>query len=498
VALAMRLFIVLRGGEYYWADELRYEAARKAATALSEGKPDAAARTLFSTSGHIGFRWMAMVPALAERVILRGKVFDARICSGFFALFGVVNLFLVWRISRRLSTSEWEPLLALVFAACSNALFFHARHCFPYDASLTFFLTAVYVSIGPVRRWQPLLVGLCCGWAYLTYNGYWSLALVVLALDLAWRREKWLERIRRAAQALVGFVAPISLMFGAAGLAGYNLIADSLAFSKTVNQGDFGVGWRFPVDYLRVTDGVLWLILGAIIFIGVVLSVVRRESPPWMRWVAVVAALYAIWILFCDVIPKFVLYGRTVRAAVPFLALAAAGAFVLVRRNTGRVGGVLLVGATGAACIGGFAMMLPPLRQTFPRDFQKDAQRLTAEVRRQKPDAILRTLYAEYLSSPDFPEEPPPHRELLRRPHPHQYLPYLYEGYTREQRPLYHGRDIAMRVIELDTTRGLHVFRRAGSSQWLAPYPGPLSCFCSAATKQFRPNGIAPRGRRSP
>src|SRR5207247_224391 len=108
----------------------------------------------------------------------------------------------------------------------------------------------------------------------------------------------------------------VGLMFGAAGLAGYNLIADSLAFSKTVNQGDFGVGWRFPVDYLWVTDGVLWLILGAIILIGVVLSVTRREYSPWLRWLAVVMALYAIWVLFCDVIPKFVLYGRTVRAAV--------------------------------------------------------------------------------------------------------------------------------------------------------------------------------------
>ena len=45
-ALASRLFIVLRGGEYYWADEQRYEAARKASTALFEGNLDAATRAI--------------------------------------------------------------------------------------------------------------------------------------------------------------------------------------------------------------------------------------------------------------------------------------------------------------------------------------------------------------------------------------------------------------------------------------------------------------------
>ena len=31
--------------------------------------------------------------------------------------------------------------------------------------------------------------------------------------------------------------------------------------------------------------------------------------------------------------------------------------------------------------------------------------------------------------------DPGYHQEWLRRPHPHQYPPYLYEGYTRAQRP---------------------------------------------------------------
>src|SRR5690349_20134848 len=125
-----------------------------------------------------------------------------------------------------------------------------------------------------------------------------------------------------------------------------------------------------------------------------------------------VVALYVIWTFFCDVVPKFVLYGRTVRAAIAFLALAAAGAFELIRRSTTRRMSALLAGAAGVACVGGVAMMIPRLRQTFPRIFQKMAQRLTAEVHQREPGAVLRTMFAEYLSSPDFPEEPPPHREL--------------------------------------------------------------------------------------
>ncbi len=476
VSLVLRLCIVARGGDYYWADELRYESSRKVCAALAIGDLGAATTAMFSTSGHIGFRWLALVPAAAERAVYGSRPPHARICSGFFALFGVVNLVLVWWIARRVSGDEWEAGLALALAACSNALFFHARHCFPYDASLTFFLWAVYLSAGPARPRQSFAVGLGCGLGYLIYNGYWSVGAVVLILDVVWRRAAWLSRLRRTALGAIGVAAPIAIVFAAARLAGFDLVADSLAFADTVNQGDFGEGWRFPFEYLAITDGGLALGLALFVVAGLIGSGVQRTFAPWLRWVATLLLLYAIWVSFCDVVPKFVLYGRTVRAAVPFLALAAAGGLNLLRQSMRPAWHSALLVPVAAACAAGGCMLITPLRQVFPSRFLELTRPILADLLQRDPNAVVQVLNADYIRSTNFPE-PPPHRELLRRAHPHQYRPYLYEGYTRAQRPIYLGPDIAMRLVQLDTSRGLHLLQRSPVARPLAPYPGPLALF---------------------
>lgn len=472
-SLALRLVIVVRGGSYYWADEKRYEPARAAVAAVLRGDLSTAAGELLSTSGHIGFRWLALIPAAAERLVT-GEARDPRWCSGFFALFSVANLLLVWCIARRVAPTEREAALALAIAACSNALFFYSRHCFPYDASLTFLLFAVYLSVGPSTKATSWLVGACGGIGYLVYNGYWSVGAVVLAFHVLDGRASIGQRLRRGVLAGGGLLLPIVAAFGVARLAGHDLVADSVLFAGTVNQGDFGEGWRFVGEYLWVADGPLWIVMGALILAGLARCVARGEAAHWLRWVALVAALGALWIVFCDLVPKFVLYGRTVRAAVPFLALAAAGAIEQLRRSAPRPAALLVSGAALAACAGGLAMMAAPLRQVFPREFRRMAERVSTELRQRDPAAVLETRFAEYRAGPEPPAPPPPHRELLRRPHPHQYRPYLYEGYTRAQRPFYHAADIAMRLIQLDPRRGLHLLKRAAPPDSLAPFSGPL------------------------
>ena len=475
VALVLRLYIVAQGGSYFWTDEKRYNASREAIHALVAGDLPTAAHHLLSSSDHIGFRWLALIPAAVEYGMFGREPPHAKICAGFLALFSVANLWLVWRIARRCSTRPGEPELALAFAASSNALFFFARHCFPYDASLACFLAAALVSVGPPRRAQAFVAGLLCGWGYLIYNGYWSVGAVLLILDVLGRRESLPARARRAALAFVGLLAPIALVFGVAGLCGYNLVGHARAFADTVNQGDFGEGGRFLVEYLWISDGVLGLGLAACALAGAVAAGLQRQAPPWLRWLATAVLLAAAWIFFCDVVEKFVLYGRTVRALIPFLALAAAGAVVFFWQRAGGVLRPVIVAGVAALCLGGVSRMAAPLRQMFPAEFQPLARDAMAKARARDPQAVLETRFGHYLFGPEFPEEPRPHRELLRRTHPQHYLPYLHEGYTRAQRPLYMGHDTAMRVIQLDTTRGQHLLRRSPVARHFAPYPGPLA-----------------------
>lgn len=474
IALALRLYIAAQGGALYWTDEKRYNASREALGALVERDGPSAAHYLLSTSDHIGFRWLALVPAAIERIVYGVQPPHAKTCAFFFAFFSAANLYLVWRIARRVATRPWEAELALLFAACSNALFFFARHCFPYDASLTFFLAAIYVGLAPRSRWQPLAVGALCGVGYLVYNGYWSVGAAVLVHYVTWRRDAPLARGREAMFAGAGLLTPILSTFGLARLCGYDLVGHSLWFADTVNQGDFGEAWRFVPEYLRVTDGWLGVALLILIGGGGALAWRRREVPAWLRWLCVGVLLVGTWIACCDVVEKFVPYGRTVRALVPFLALAAGGAVTYLWEHSPAVGRVLLATLAVVGCAGGAAKMIPPLRQVFPAEFRAMAQTVMAAARARDPGAEFAVLYADYLYGPDFPPAPPAHRELLRRAHPHHYAPYLYEGYTRAQRPLYLGPDTAMRVIELDRSHGGQRLQRSPSAGALGDYPGPL------------------------
>lgn len=453
LALVLRLYLVARGGALYWTDEKRYLDSREAVAALAVGDGTSAAWYLLSRSDHLGFRWLALLPATVERAGYGTTPPHARVAAGFFALFGVLNLYLVWRIARKVSPDDsgGQAALALALACASNALLYFARHCFPYDAALTCFLLAALVTVPPEGTQRAWLAGLWCGLGYLLYNGYWSVGAAVLLVFVARPAVPLRARFRSAALALLGLATPVAAALGAARLAGYDLLAHARRFAGTVNQGDFGEGWRFVGEYLWAADGLLAAGLGALVVLGMAFAARRRVCPPWLRWSAVVAVLLGLWLLCSDVTHTFVLYGRTVRALVPFLALAAAGATTLLWQHAGRVGRAALAGGVALACMGGLWSMRQPLAQRFPAEFRAMAEEAIRADRLQSPGATYRVLFADYLFDYDFPPAPPPHREVLRRTHPHRYAPYLFEGYTREQRPRYLGHDTAMRVIALDS-----------------------------------------------
>jgi hypothetical protein len=45
---------------------------------------------------------------------------------------------------------------------------------------------------------------------------------------------------------------------------------------------------------------------------------------------------------------------------------------------------------------------------------------------------------------------PPGHAVLARAPHPLQFLPYQYEGYTPDERDKLRSTDISMRLVAID------------------------------------------------
>ena len=85
-----------------------------------------------------------------------------------------------------------------------------------------------------------------------------------------------------------------------------------------------------------------------------------------------------------------------------------------------------------------------PLTQVFPSEFRRMAEGIP------NPTGAPRfVLYAEFIYPRPVPVPSGIGTVIFARPHPLQYLPYQYEGYTPEERAALRETDIRMRVVDL-------------------------------------------------
>ncbi len=103
-----------------------------------------------------------------------------------------------------------------------------------------------------------------------------------------------------------------------------------------------------------------------------------------------------------------------------------------------------MLGAAAAAIVIQAAFNARPVFvQQFPTDFITRGERVAGE--RGASHAV--TLYAAHLYPPKKLEPPPGYDDAFVAPHPLQYLPYQYEGYTPQERQFLRSTDIRMRVL---------------------------------------------------
>jgi hypothetical protein len=468
LSAGLRLEIARRGGQFYWPDEARYATVRQAVAAAADGDRSALIEHLLGTADHLLFRWIALVPALAERVFFHPDQPPASLAAVAFGLFGVGAIAVVWLIVRRATGDEsaatWS---AALYAGCTTAFLF-SRHYFPYDAGLCFLLLGWWVGLGGDATRRLLAAGAWVGVGFLTYNAYWNVGGVILAGLVL--RSPWQASIlfRRAVWLGVGLLAPILLAYGLAAAAGYWLLADAREFSQTVVQGDFGRGWWFILTYLATTEGWFagWLL---ILVVGGWLVARRRGEPlPGLRWLLLGGALATQMVLLSDVIHRFALAGRMVKPLMLFLALAAGAAVARLLAGRPRSWHAVAAIVTVALVALNFT---PVLRLVFPPEFRRGAEEVAAAELAQRPGAVLQLYYAGFMHRPEFLPPLPPHEVLRQARHPHQYRPYLFEGYPEAVRARFAAEEFPMRLVRLtsETPAG----PPPEAADW-APYGGVL------------------------
>ena len=470
-ALALRLVLVLRGGQRYFPDENRYLRCFILMRHLARGELGRGADYILQNPDHTGFILVGLVPALAHHGLLKAagqpvtkESLDETlwIPAAVLSVCSVACVALVHAIARRAGAEEAEALAAALLMASAATMTYVARHLLPYDASMALALFALWVGLRP----QPgpgrsVLVGLIAGAAFLTYNGYWLIALTAVAVHSVWGVTGVRDVVGRGAAAAAGLAAlPVALTLASLmrGLGPY--LRKMARFSRgAATQTDFHEGWSLPWAYLwHAEHGLLVVFAAAAVGLGVWRKREPATAARGLRWLATAAALYLVMVLLSDGLERIGTFGRLARQLVPLLCLAtAAGAAVLSSSPAGRK--VLAGGALVVAVQAGFNLA-PPLAQRFPREVEREVTAIHGPVSRSDtvvsghdddllvPGSRFVLLNARYLFPVRGIKPPPPGRTLYATPHPVQYLPYQYEGYVPEERALLREHDVSMRLID--------------------------------------------------
>lgn len=434
----LRVWLILAGGQLFFPDELLYERARVAVDAALSGDIKGFFAPL-RYADKFGNTLIWLVPAAIGKAVSQ----DPRLPPLLLCVFGIVNIWLLWKISLRTGAGESEALVAAFLLSVSTTLFYYSRHLLPYDLSMTFGLLALLVAIRePSKKRDSFLCGLLSSACFLIYGGYWTLSAFTLLLHTFYLSRSPNEMVRRAVLSGTAFAAPFLIIVLPDALYGGNMFFQFISFTRTVTQGSYAEGWSLPFEYLWHAEHfllVLWLA-----GLAYCLWEARKRTLTKQAAIGIAGILfiYGTLVVLSVGFEKFVVYGRLVRQCVPFFCLMTAHWMIrlaqsgtMARRPLAALFVLILIQA-------GFNFY-PPLVQVFPGEFKRKADDIISLSGQGKYDL----LYAHYI----FPEPKQvslgSHEVLLQSPHPLEFLPYQYEGYTPENRRVLRSTDISMRLI---------------------------------------------------
>jgi hypothetical protein len=486
---ALRLVLVMRGGQYFDWDEVRYGGSATWMFAyVSLGDLRNALDVMLRSPDHPGFRIIGLILAffhvvsawptglpITEMRYLTGEWLPAFLLS----LSSVCSIGLVYALAITVGASRREAFLAafLMFASCSMLVY--AQHFYPYDASMAILLFALWLGLHePDHATGSLGVGLLCGFAFLTYEGYWLMAAVVGAIHVLRKPVKTVAAVRRSIFFSAGAIAFPLLLILAGHLAGRPFLPAVEKFSRTVYHGDFSEGWSLPWEYLWNVEHALVMVYA----VGVVALVVHFSRRPDLTygviWLCAALAIYLGLVLGSNGLHRFVVYDRLARQMVPFICLAAAAGLARIRHGALLRGTPAVLLHTGILLVF-LANAIPLLVQRYPRDVAREVVRqygagnvrlvttvgpsdeatvgVFLPLEPETPGAgtmnarryvLLNAKDIWLLEDAHAATAPPPGRVLFSVPHPRQLRSMQFHGYGPRERAFLRSTDLSMKLID--------------------------------------------------
>jgi hypothetical protein len=466
-ASILRIALVVQGGQLYWPDERLYTQVLDIFD-LNQSSWFGVVKGLVGTQDHLGFALISAVPAGLQFALGHAL---SRSGNGLMVLPGVAlsqisvaAIALVYAIARRAGGDRVEAMIAAGLMASSTTMFYYARHLLPYDSSMALGLLALWSGLGTTRR-DSLLCGAAASAAFITYNGYWLLVGVVLLAHLLHEgRTTMTITLRRAAIAGVGFLlVPLVITAVELATAAPLLGSGMRRLAGTVTDGYAPEGFSVTWAYLWHAEHALllvWLVAALLVIFDTGEWNQRRRHTATV-WIVSALFIYLGLAFTSALLHMFVVMGRQSRQLVPFFCLATAA--VIAQLFERRRWGGWVVGA----CVALLVLQVSwnfrqPLQQRFPRDVISE---ITAKYGPVDFDSTLEgppvtsthvpsswvLLNAQHLYHPRAPRPPLPPGilEVMRFPHPLEFLPYQYEGFEPMERQVLRNNDIAMRLIDI-------------------------------------------------
>ena len=447
LSVILRVVLALSGGQFYWPDEGRYQAVREGVVAAAAHDRIGLAKAL-DEPAHVLFKIVAVVPAVVEFV--RGD--DSRIPAIVFALFSVVNVWLAVEIARRLDAGATAAVMTGGLFALSVSFFYYSRHLLPYDVATTFGLLALRAGTARPASWrQSFACGMWAACAFLAYAGYWTLGGAACVIHLC-DASRLRDGARRGVLAAAGLVLTLAIACVVYLLLDAHALDKLAAFAQQVTQGNYEDGWRLPWEYLWYAEHFLLALWLAALVWCIVEGRTCLRTRVLRAGIVGLGFTYGTLVLCSVWFNVFVVYGRLARQMVPFFCLIA-GTMVIRALDlvpARRRKAVLFVTGVAVAVQAAYNFA-PPLRQQFPREFIPRAEAMAARTGVREPMIE----YAQHIPpNTEALDIPPDAVVVYRTAHPLQFLPYQYEGFTREERARLRSTDIRMRAVVLDPSPG--------------------------------------------
>jgi hypothetical protein len=490
-SLVLRVVLALRGGSFFWTDEgMRYGISRRAADALIHGQIRAALDVLFSSADHILFKIIGIIPAILEH--LSSSFTFAP--SLFFGVFSVVLIYQVWLLVLRLGGTTREALCCAWLLAGCNEYVYYARHVFPYDLALCFFLWSAFYGLR-VSKLNFFLSGLLAGAGFLCYNGYWAVGATVLILPAIFAHGSWRSLAVRLGLNGVGLLVPVALIVGVGSILNHDLIKSYVDFSITNRLGDFGTAWSFIFKFFWAAEHFNAWFWALATIASLVLWSKGRLDQRVKYWLVGALIFYLGIVASSDLLKRFTIFARHGRPLAIFACLIG-GWFIYQLSQSGRVAraiaGSLLVFSTAQSVFN----LITPFQQIFPQDFENSAKmRIETELANHGGIYEVQT---EKFETDGSSVTAPPFRTIERQPHPLQFRPYLLDGYSIARRAELRTRDMSMSLVQLlpEAPIGVQLSRDHGvwSPAYWSPYPGALRLAVRFDEKSMSPQPIVSAG----